>query len=83
MLADGLNDFVDREIFLPSHSIPRVVAATGAVQTQEAGQTVRTEFALQYIKSVTFKLLIRHFVEGDQSWYSLIKDIGFCTGIPG
>jgi hypothetical protein len=47
MLANGLGDFVNREIALQSLTRRGVISRTSPMQTKEAGETGGTEFALK------------------------------------
>jgi len=79
LLAMGLNgfhDLIEGQILLPFVAIAGVVARAGAVQAQEAGETVGAQFAFQNFEDVAFELLIRQLVNGYQWSLPFIQDGG-------
>ena len=76
MLANGFYNLLDGQILLHLLTVASVVTCPGTIQTQEPSEAVRTQFALQDLKSVSFELLVRQMIDG-----SLIQDSGFRTGI--
>jgi hypothetical protein len=51
MFADGLENLIQRQVLLPLLAVVRVVTGTGAIQTQEPGETIGTQFVLKEIKA--------------------------------
>jgi hypothetical protein len=59
MLPDGINHLIEGQVLLPLMSIASIIARPRAVQSEEAGKTIWTQFANEQIGSMAFKLLIR------------------------
>src|SRR5690349_7217977 len=60
MLANGLQNLIERQVLMPLLAIPSVAAISGAVQAQEPGQAIGAELAHQYAKSMRREFLVRH-----------------------
>jgi hypothetical protein len=59
MLANGLQNLVERQVLLPLLSIPNVIASARAIQPQEPGQAIGAQFAFEDVKGVPLELLVR------------------------
>ena len=60
---DGIQDFLEREVFLPLHAILCVIALSGTVQTQKTCQAVGAQFTPENFQRMAFKLLVTHSLE--------------------
>jgi len=83
MFADGFDDPIQRQVFLPLVAGARVIAGARAIQAQEPRKAICTQFTFQYVESVPLELLVGQLVDGDHSPCSLLQDTGFRTGIRG
>jgi len=59
-LLDRIQDFLDREVFLPLHAILCVIACSGTVQTEKTCQAVDAQFTPENFQRMAFKLLVTH-----------------------
>jgi len=58
MLANGFENLIERQIFLPVLAVASIVIRSGTVQSQEPGKSVWTQFTLKDVKGVSFELLV-------------------------
>src|ERR1035437_8402920 len=77
------HDLGHAKILLRLQSVSGVIAPARPVQPKEAGQPVRTDFALQHFEGIALELIVGHVFDGRHASCSRNHSTGFTTRTRG